>query len=46
MVVEKEKEYKEAVARMEEIYEVKKGHKDYREMILLAFLINQYEEKH
>jgi len=46
LIIENEAEYKEAMARLEQIYEVPKGHKDYREMLLLAFLVNQYEEKH
>jgi HTH-type transcriptional regulator/antitoxin HigA len=45
-IIENEKEYNEAKNRLEEIYEVTKGHKDYREMLLLALLINQYEKKH
>lgn len=44
-VIETEKDYKEAQKRFEEIYEVRKGHKDYKEMLLLALLINQYEKK-
>jgi HTH-type transcriptional regulator / antitoxin HigA len=44
-VIETEKEYKEATARFEEIYEAKKGSKEYKEMLLLALLINQYEKK-
>jgi HTH-type transcriptional regulator / antitoxin HigA len=45
-IIETEKEYKEARARLEQIFEVRKGHKDYREMLLLSLLVNQYEKKH
>ena len=45
-IIENEKEYKEARVRLEQIYEVKKGHKDYREVLLLSLLVNQYEVKH
>lgn len=45
-IIETQKEYQEAKDRLEEIYEVRKGHKDYKEMCLLALLINQYEKKH
>jgi HTH-type transcriptional regulator / antitoxin HigA len=41
-----EQDYKEAQMRFEEIYEVDKDHPVYREMTLLALLINQYEQKH
>lgn len=44
-IIENEKEYKEATARFEEIYQAKKRSKEYKEMLLLAFLINQYETK-
>lgn len=44
-IIETEKEYKDATARFEEIYEAKKGSNDYQEMKLLALLINQYEKK-
>lgn len=43
--IHSEQDYKEAQERFEEIYDVEKGHADYREMTLLALLINQYEQK-
>ena len=44
-LIENQEEYQEAIKRFEEIREVKKGTPGYKEMLLLAFLINQYEEK-
>lgn len=44
-LIENKKDYKLAIKRFEEILEVKKGTPDYKEKMLLAFLINQYEEK-
>jgi HTH-type transcriptional regulator / antitoxin HigA len=44
--VKTKKEYKEATLRFEEIHCAKKGSPEYREMLLLAFLISQYDEKH
>jgi HTH-type transcriptional regulator/antitoxin HigA len=44
-IIETKKEYEEAKERLEEIFEVQKGHKDYKEMLLLSLLINQYEKK-
>ena len=44
-ILETEKDYLEAKKRFEEIYQVKKGNSGYKEMLLLAFLINQYEKK-
>lgn len=44
-LIDNKAEYKEATERFEEIYEAKKGSDDYKEKMLLAFLINQYEEK-
>ena len=41
-----EKEYKEAAQRFEEIYDVEKNCPDYKEMLLLSLLINDYEKKH
>jgi HTH-type transcriptional regulator / antitoxin HigA len=41
-----EKEYKEATQRFEEIYDAEKESPDYREMLLLSLLINEYEKKH
>jgi HTH-type transcriptional regulator/antitoxin HigA len=41
-----EEEYKEASARLEEIYQVDSGSPDYKEMKLLALLINEYEKKY
>lgn len=44
-ILESKKDYDEATQRFEEINEAKKGTHDYREMLLLAMLINQYEQK-
>lgn len=44
-LIESEKEYKEAVDRYEEIRQAKKGSPHHREKLLLAHLINQYEQK-
>jgi HTH-type transcriptional regulator/antitoxin HigA len=41
-----EEEYKEASARLEEIYQVDSGSPDYKEMKLLVLLINEYEKKY
>ncbi len=38
-------EYKRSVYRYEEIREAKKRSKNYKEKMLLAFLINQYEQR-
>lgn len=44
-IIESETEYKQALSRFEEIYDAQQGSKDYKEMTLLALLINQYEKK-
>jgi len=44
--LETEQEYKEASSRLEEIYDVRKGSPHFKEMLLLAILINEYEKKH
>ena len=44
-LIESEKEYQEATNRYEEIRKAKKGATEHREKLLLAFLINQYEQK-
>ena len=44
-IIETENEYKNAVNRYEEIREAEKGTEEHKEKLLLAFLINQYEEK-
>ena len=44
--IETEQEYKEATSRIEEIYDVKKGSPHFKEMLLLAILISQYEKQH
>lgn len=41
-----EKEYKEAAERFEMLYDVEKISPDYKEMLLLSLLINDYEKKH
>jgi HTH-type transcriptional regulator/antitoxin HigA len=38
-------EYREAVERLEEIYDVDKNSPFYREMLLLSLLVNDYEKK-
>ena len=44
-IIETQNEYKYAVDRYEEIREAQKGTEEHKEKLLLAFLINQYEEK-
>jgi len=44
-IIESSKEYEEAIKRFEEINEAEKGTPQYKEMLLLALLINQYEKK-
>ncbi len=44
--IEIEPEYKEASRRIEEIYDVKKDSPHFKEMLLLAILISEYEKKH
>ena len=44
-IIENEKDYAQAKKRFEEIYQSRKGTSDYKEMLLLALLINQYEKK-
>jgi HTH-type transcriptional regulator / antitoxin HigA len=44
-IIETRKEYEKATERFEEINEAKKGTPEYKEMLLLALLINQYEKK-
>jgi HTH-type transcriptional regulator/antitoxin HigA len=44
-LIENEEDYGKATNRYEEIREAKKGTEDHREKLLLAFLINEYEEK-
>jgi HTH-type transcriptional regulator/antitoxin HigA len=41
-----EEEYKQAAARLEEIYLADEHSDDYREMKLLVLLINEYEKKY
>lgn len=43
--IETEKEYKAASARFEEIYDAQKGSSYFKEMQLLALLINEYEKR-
>jgi HTH-type transcriptional regulator / antitoxin HigA len=45
LLIDDEKEYKEAAARFEELREAVKGTPEYREMLLLVHLISVYEEK-
>ena len=44
-LIENKKHYDEAVNRYEQIKEAKKGTDERKEKLLLAFLINQYEEQ-
>ena len=44
-IIESKKDYETATARFEEINEAEKGTAEYKEMLLLALLINQYEKK-
>ena len=44
--IEIDQEYKEATNRFEEIYDVKKDSPHFKEMLLLAILISDYEKKH
>lgn len=44
-ILENEKDYNEATERYEQVREAKKGSPEHKEKLLLAFLINQYEEK-
>jgi len=44
-IIDNEKDYLEASQRFEEIYNVGKNSPDFKEMLLLALLINQYEKK-
>lgn len=44
-LIENDKGYRNAVKRFEEIKESTKGSLAHKEKLLLAFLINQYEEK-
>ena len=45
LLIENDKEYKEALARFEQIREAKKSTSEYREMLLLVHLISTYEEE-
>ena len=45
LLIDNEKEYKEAITRFEEIREAQKGTPEYREMLLLVHLVSAYEEK-
>ena len=44
-IIENKTEYQNAVNRYEEIREAERGTEEHKEKLLLAFLINQYEEK-
>ena len=44
-LIENETDYKKAVNRFEEIREAKKGTEEHKEMLLIAHLINKYEEE-
>lgn len=44
-LIENKEGYEKATNRYKEIREAKKGSEEHKEKLLLAFLINQYEEK-
>ena len=44
-LIENEKDYQKATQRFEEIKDATKASPDHKEKLLLAFLINQHEEK-
>lgn len=44
-IIDNEKEYNETTQRFEEIYDVGKSSPHFKEMLLLALLINEYEKK-
>jgi HTH-type transcriptional regulator / antitoxin HigA len=44
-ILESRKDYEAATKRFEEINDATKASPEHKEMLLLAFLINQYEEK-
>ena len=44
-MIETKKDYEEATKRIEQIEDAKKGTPEFKELRLLAFLINQYELK-
>jgi len=44
-ILETKQDFEEALSRFKEIDEAKKGTSDYKEMRLLALLINQYEQQ-
>ena len=43
-IIENRAEYEKATSRFEMIHEARKGSAEYKEMLLLALLINQYEK--
>jgi HTH-type transcriptional regulator / antitoxin HigA len=44
-IIKSKSDYKKAASRLEVINEAKKNTPEYKEMLLLALLINQYEKK-
>jgi hypothetical protein len=44
-LIENKKEYKEATKRFEEIHEVQRDSPEFREMLLLAYIVSEYEKK-
>jgi HTH-type transcriptional regulator / antitoxin HigA len=44
-LIETDKEYQEATKRFEQIHEAKKGAPEFKEMLLLAYLISDFEKK-
>jgi HTH-type transcriptional regulator/antitoxin HigA len=45
-LIETESEYNDAISRIDELFDVKKGTKDAKELDLLVLLVNKYEEDH
>ena len=44
-LIENKNDYEKATGRYEEVHVAKRGTEDHKEKLLLAFLINEYEEK-
>ncbi len=42
-IIKSDKEYQKDLSRLEEIFDVRKGHKDFDEASLLVLLIERYE---
>ncbi len=46
LLIDYAEDHKIASKRFEEIYDVKQGSPDYKEMLVLSLLISEYEKKH